>query len=473
MTELSNLVQSSSAFINQISCSRTFTKVIASPGGALVKFYAPWCGYCTRFEGPYSDAAQALANIAPELIVARIDVTRFPTEASFAQIRGYPTVLLFIRGKSYNFNGERTVHGIVTFVENVLGPPVKELANADALKEKVEEHYDAVFFLYYGLDSGILWEAYNATAEEYRLQLPFYHLKEQTEVGEIFVYKDGGRRLLESKKDIDIQQHIENFVEQNRNPAFGYINAYDLRHTQSDGSSLVCVFLVDYLLDSTDAFKKIGRELAFTNFNPSSNIRLKFVWTVDALGLSSLAMTDLESPNILLFFPANHTIMLHPFYSQPEKVGNLKKPQITDFLIDAINGRIPMYGGRGWLIAIRRFCFDFRSACINMIQTSPFVALITFGVPLSCLSCLVYCICCAPGEDLNVPEEALPALGPGARKVRMFDRRQAEEQLASAKYEDASRARSIYSRNAARSKIVESTIEEPNPTVFEESRKDR
>lgn len=83
-----------------------------------------------------------------------------------------------------------------------------------------------------------------------------------------------------------------------------------------------------------------------------------------------------------------------------------------------------------------------------MIQTSPLIALITFGVPLGCLSCLVYCICCAQGEDLNVPEEALPAIGAEARRARMFDRRQMEEQLASAKYEDTSRARSIYSRNA-------------------------
>uniref|UniRef100_A0A0R3TYL4 Protein kinase domain-containing protein n=1 Tax=Rodentolepis nana TaxID=102285 RepID=A0A0R3TYL4_RODNA len=200
---------------------------------------------------------------------------------------------------------------------------------------------------------------------------------------------------------------------------------------------------------------------------------LKFAWTVDALGLSSLAMTDLESPNILLFSPANHTIALHPFYSQPEKMGNLKKPQITDFLIDAVNGRISMYGGRGWLVAIRRFLFDFRSACINMIQTSPLIALITFGVPLSCLSCLVYCICCAPGDDLNIPEGTLSAIGPEARRARLLARRQTEEQPTSAKYEDTSRARSIYSRNAAQTKVVEPTNEEPNPTVFEESRKDR
>ncbi|VUZ46605.1 unnamed protein product [Hymenolepis diminuta] len=453
--------------------SETFTKAITSPGGALVKFYAPWCGYCQRFEGPYSKAAETLGKVAPRLIVARIDGTRFPSEASFAQVRGYPTVLLFIGGKSYNFNGERTAKNVVSFVESVLGPPVEKLANVDTLKKKVEEHYDAVFFLYRGLDSGTLWEAYNVTAEEYRLLLPFYHLKEKAEVGEIFVYKDGGKRLFEPKKGIDIQQQIKNFVEQNRNPAFGYINAYDLRHAQFDDSTLICVFLVDHVSDSTEVFKKIGRELAFTNFNPSSNIRLKFVWTVDASGLSSLAMTDLESPNIFLFFPTNHTMMLHPYYSQPETMGNLKKQFVTDFLIDATNGRIPMYGGKGWLVSIRRFCFDFLSSCKNMIQTSPLIALITFGVPLGCLSCLLYCICCAQGEDLYVPEEALPAIGAEARRARMFDRRQMEEQLASAKYEDTSRARSIYSRNAVRKKILESTIEESKPTIPEESRKDR
>lgn len=53
-------------------------------------------------------------------------------------------------------------------------------------------------------------------------------------------------------------------------------------------------------------------------------------------------MTDLESPNIFLFFPTNHTMMLHPYYFQPETMGNLKKQLVTDFLIDAINGRIPV-----------------------------------------------------------------------------------------------------------------------------------
>ncbi|KAM7539687.1 hypothetical protein Aperf_G00000046605 [Anoplocephala perfoliata] len=154
--------------------SDSFTKAIASPGGALVKVTAFFF----------------------------TNGTRFPSEASFAHVRGYPTVILFRGERSYSFNGDRTVDGVVSFVKSVLGPPVEQLENLDALNKKSEEFYDAVFFLYRGLGSDNLWEAFNTTAEEYRLQLPFYQLKVHSsdEVDEIHVYKDGGKRLFVPKE---------------------------------------------------------------------------------------------------------------------------------------------------------------------------------------------------------------------------------------------------------------------------------
>lgn len=73
-----------------------------------------------------------------------------------------------------------------------------------------------------------------------------------------------------------------------------------------------------------------------------STSHLKFVWSVDVQGMSSLAMTSMEAPNILLFSPANQTLMLHPLYSQPEAIANLKKQQISDFLSDVVSAKIPV-----------------------------------------------------------------------------------------------------------------------------------
>ncbi|VDM23912.1 unnamed protein product [Hydatigera taeniaeformis] len=323
--------------------SSSFTKVISSSGGALVKFYAPWCGYCRQFEGPYSEAARALADAVPDLIVARIDGTRFPAETSFAGVKGYPTVLFFKGAKSYPFNGERSVKGIMSFVESVIGPPVDSLVDEDALEKKVEELLDGVFFLYRGDKFSSLWIAFNATAEEYRLQLPFYHLDDGTSnnAGDIFVYKDGDKRRFLLREDGDMMSQMKEFVEENRQPAFGHLTASDLKQMSGEPNLIVCVFLVDYMLDFTKDFKCIGRDLAFNN--PGDSLALyKFAWSADTRGFSSLAMTSLEPPNLLLYSPVNKTFMLHPLCSTPEAISALNKQQITAFLVDGVNGKLPV-----------------------------------------------------------------------------------------------------------------------------------
>lgn len=50
---------------------------------------------------------------------------------------------------------------------------------------------------------------------------------------------------------VDLLQQVKDFVEQNKSPAFGHLNAYDLRHMPGDASTLICVFLVDYVSDFT------------------------------------------------------------------------------------------------------------------------------------------------------------------------------------------------------------------------------
>ncbi|KAL5104320.1 Protein disulfide-isomerase TMX3 [Taenia crassiceps] len=453
--------------------STSFSRVISSPGGALVKFYAPWCGYCRQFEEPYFEAARALSDTAPNLIVARIDGTRFPAETSFSGVKGYPTVLLFKGAKSYPFNGERSVKGILSFVESIIGPPVESLTDEGALGKKVEELFDDVFFLYRGCSSSNLWTAFNATAEEYRPQLLFYHLDEGTlnHPGEVFVYKDGDKRRFQPKEDGDLMLQLKEFVEENRQPAFGHLTALDLKQMPGDPTSIVCVFLVDYISDFTKAFKYIGRDLAFNNFGDWSTAHYKFAWSVDTRGLSSLAMTSLEPPNLLLYCPINQTFMLHPLYSTPEAISTLDKQQIVAFLTDGVNGKLPQYGGSGWLISMRRFGFDFYSASLNLIKASPLVALVTFGIPLACLSCPVYCICCSPLDALDDAEWDSAVAGE-ARRARLLDRKFIETQLTSATYEDTIRARSIYSRLAERTHLSPSELLEPKSSGAE-SRKDR
>lgn len=70
------------------------------------------------------------------------------------------------------------------------------------------------------------------------------------------------------------------------------------------------------------------------------NSNFGFAWSVDAHGLSSLAMTNLEAPNLLLYLPANQTFMLHPLYFNSNAISTLNKEQIEVFLTEAVSGKI-------------------------------------------------------------------------------------------------------------------------------------
>lgn len=58
----------------------------------LVTFYAPWCGYCKKFEPQYRQLAMKLAHV-PSLRIMKLDATR--NDVIGMKISGYPTLALF------------------------------------------------------------------------------------------------------------------------------------------------------------------------------------------------------------------------------------------------------------------------------------------------------------------------------------------------------------------------------------------
>eukprot|EP01038_Epipyxis_sp_PR26KG_P013201 gene13201-17689_t len=85
----------------------------ATTGDWLVKFYAPWCGHCKTLAPVFEKVATELKG---EINVAKIDVTANRDLGTRFEIKGFPTVKFFSKGKVYTFKGRRSEEEFIQFV---------------------------------------------------------------------------------------------------------------------------------------------------------------------------------------------------------------------------------------------------------------------------------------------------------------------------------------------------------------------
>ena len=96
-------------------------KMMSDDAVWLVKFYAPWCGHCKKFEPVYEQIAEKLHRRNGDVRVGRVDATAHPGIVGPFNLEGYPTVLLLKGGAAVGtYKGARTLEGVIGFVDRSL-----------------------------------------------------------------------------------------------------------------------------------------------------------------------------------------------------------------------------------------------------------------------------------------------------------------------------------------------------------------
>jgi len=130
-----------------------FKTTVAQSDVILVEFYASWCGHCKHFAPEYERAAGLLKGRVP---VARIDGAENPAASEAEGIEGFPTVKLFVHGRSIPYNGPRTAEDLVRFVEKGMEPAVANLRDADAVAKFINDHPINIFACFGDPEFGLL-----------------------------------------------------------------------------------------------------------------------------------------------------------------------------------------------------------------------------------------------------------------------------------------------------------------------------
>ncbi|KAB0796297.1 hypothetical protein PPYR_10358 [Photinus pyralis] len=100
---------------NVIVLTETNFDEITSQNKIMVKFYAPWCGYCVQMKNDYMNLANKLKDEGSEIKVGAVDCDQHGRVCK--GVKGFPTLRFYRKGSStLDYTGQRTVNPMYKFL---------------------------------------------------------------------------------------------------------------------------------------------------------------------------------------------------------------------------------------------------------------------------------------------------------------------------------------------------------------------
>ena len=106
-------------------------------GGAVVKFYADWCGHCQDLNPKWEIMTSHLKNAPGTGLIASVPENMISSVNCDNDILGYPTIRYMVGGKKRkDYSGKREVEDLEKFVRSTLGKGKKKKKNKSKRRSK-------------------------------------------------------------------------------------------------------------------------------------------------------------------------------------------------------------------------------------------------------------------------------------------------------------------------------------------------
>lgn len=116
-------------------------RVIEQNEYVLVLGYAPWCARSAELMPQFAEAANTLKALGSSVVLAKLDAERYPKAASGLEIKGFPTLLLFVNGTSQAYTGGYSAEEIVIWARKKTGVPVVRVNSVTEAEEFLKKYH--------------------------------------------------------------------------------------------------------------------------------------------------------------------------------------------------------------------------------------------------------------------------------------------------------------------------------------------
>ncbi|KAI4331244.1 hypothetical protein MLD38_029448 [Melastoma candidum] len=116
-------------------------RVIEQNEFVLLLGYAPWCARSAELMPQFAEAATLLKEMRSPVVLAKLDAERYPRAASDVEIKGFPTLLLFVNGTRKAYSGGFSAEEIVIWVRKKTGAPVIRVNSAAEAEELLKKYH--------------------------------------------------------------------------------------------------------------------------------------------------------------------------------------------------------------------------------------------------------------------------------------------------------------------------------------------
>ncbi|GLT43150.1 hypothetical protein SLA2020_171210 [Shorea laevis] len=122
-----------------------FEREVGQDSGALVEFYAPWCGHCKKLAPEYEKLGSSFKK-AKSVLIGKVDCDEHKSLCSKYGVQGYPTIQWFPKGslEPKKYEGPRSADALADFVNQEGGTKVKIASVPSSVVVLTADNFDEV-----------------------------------------------------------------------------------------------------------------------------------------------------------------------------------------------------------------------------------------------------------------------------------------------------------------------------------------